>query len=256
MEERKNDTQAAVVEVSHLYKSFEGIDVLKDFNIQLYKGENLVIIGRSGVGKSVLIKCIVGLVRPDNGTIKLLGKNILEIKHKELDDLRVKIGFLFQGSALYDSMTVRENLEFSLRRKMKHLTEVDIDKMVKHALEDVGLPNTAEMMPSELSGGMLKRIALARALILKPSVMFYDEPTAGLDPVTGREISELIVKVQKQYNTSSIIITHDLLCAKITATRVAMLIDGICYKEGTFEEIKKSEDNKVKQFFTESVEQN
>ena len=251
----QNNTQVPVIEVSHLYKSFEDIDVLKDFNIRLYKGENLVIIGRSGVGKSVLIKCIIGLIRPDKGTINLLGKNILDIKHKELDELRTKVGFLFQGGALYDSMTVRENLEFSLRRKMKHVSKEDTDKMVKQALEDVGLPNTAEMMPSELSGGMLKRIALARALILKPSVMLYDEPTAGLDPVTTREISELIVKVQKQYNTSSIIITHDVVCAKITATRVAMLIDGISYKEGSLKEVMESEDTKIKQFFTESVEQ-
>ena len=254
MEEKQNNTEALVLEVNHLYKSFEDIDVLKDFNIKLYKGENLVIIGRSGVGKSVLIKCIVGLMHPDKGTIKLLGKDVLEIKQKELDELRVKVGFLFQGGALYDSMTVKENLEFSLKRKMKHLTESDINKMVKQALEDVGLPNTENMMPSELSGGMLKRIAVARALILKPSVMFYDEPTAGLDPVTTREISELIVKMQKQYNTSSIIITHDVVCAKVTASRVTMLIDGTCYKEGTFEEIKKSEDPKIKQFFIESEE--
>ena len=252
--EEKRGIRTTEIEVSHLFKSFQGAEVLKDFNLQLYKSENLVVIGRSGVGKSVLIKCIVGLIRPDSGNITVLGKNMIEIKHKELDEVRIKIGFLFQGNALYDSMTVRENLEFSLKRQMKNLQKADLDKMVKKALEDVGLPDTADMMPSELSGGMQRRIALARALILNPKIMFYDEPTAGLDPITGREISELIVKVQKQYNTSSIIITHDLACARITANRVVLLIDGIAYKEGTYEEMKESEDSKIKQFFKESVE--
>ena len=253
MEENRGK-KTTEIEVSHLFKSFQGADVLKDFNMRLYKGENLVVIGRSGVGKSVLIKCIVGLIRPDSGNITVLGKNIIEIKQKELDEVRTKIGFLFQGNALYDSMTVRENLEFSLKRQTKNLQKSDLDKMVKKALEDVGLPDTADMMPSELSGGMQRRIALARTLILNPKIMFYDEPTAGLDPITGREISELIVKVQKQYNTSSIIITHDLACARITANRVVLLIDGIAYKEGNYEEMKQSEDSKTKQFFKESVE--
>jgi phospholipid/cholesterol/gamma-HCH transport system ATP-binding protein len=218
--------------------------------MSVYPGENLVILGKSGSGKSVLIKCIISLIQADEGEIFVLGSPIQDLDQDELDQLRARLGFLFQSNALYDSMTVRENLEFPLRI---HWTKEERDKgteaAVKEALEDVGLLHTINMMPSELSGGMKKRVALARSLILKPSVILYDEPTTGLDPITSREISELMVSVQKKYNATSVIISHDLNCIKITSNRVIMLIDGTCYADGTYEELSKSTDPKIKEFF-------
>ncbi|MBI2729263.1 MAG: ATP-binding cassette domain-containing protein [Sphingobacteriales bacterium] len=238
-----------VITISNLCKSFVTNHVLKDFNLSLHKGENVVVLGRSGSGKSVLIKCIIGLLNPDKGTIEMFGKNIPELDHEELDRIRVKVGFLFQSNALYDSMTVKENLEFPLRRHWFETTQQKVDEMVMEALENVGLTHTINMMPEELSGGMRKRIALARTLILKPEIILYDEPTTGLDPITGKEISELMVEVQKKYQTSSLIISHDMNCVRLTADKIVVLIDGKCYAQGTFVELKKTQDPRVKQFF-------
>lgn len=243
---------APVITISHLNKSFGDNHVLRDFTTQLYAGENLAVLGKSGSGKSVLIKCIVRLITSDSGTIKVLGSNVSDLNQEELDRLRVKVGFLFQSNALYDSMTVKENLEFSLRR---HWTKQDkkerAEMAVRQALEDVGLGNTLNMMPSELSGGMKKRIALARTLILKPRIILYDEPTTGLDPVTSREISKLIVEVRRKYHTSSMIISHDMTCIKITSNRVIMLIDGKCYADDQYENLKNSGDPRIHEFFDE-----
>ncbi len=238
-----------VIIIEHLFKSFGKNVVLKDFNLKVYGQENVVVLGKSGAGKSVLIKCIIGLLKPDRGKILVFGNNIPELSPDELDKVRTKIGFLFQANALYDSMTIRENLEFPLRRHWIGLKQKEVDKMVLEALDNVGLRNTLEMMPIELSGGMLKRIALARTLILKPEIILYDEPTTGLDPVTAREIDKLILKLQKKFKTSSIVISHDMNCVKTIADRVVLLLDGICYAEGTYDELEHSEDEKIKQFF-------
>ncbi len=237
-----------VIEIEHLKKSFGSNQVLKDISLTLAKGENLVILGKSGTGKSVLIKCIVGLIMPDEGKLTALQKNILELNTKELNVLRKKIGFLFQSAALYDSMSVKENLEFPLR-DLKKLKQDEINIKVIEALQNVGLEEAINKMPSELSGGMRKRIGLARTLILNPEIMLYDEPTTGLDPITSKEISSLILEMQKKFNTASIIITHDIECARITANRVIVLNDGICYAEGTFKELEQSNDEKIRGFF-------
>jgi len=238
-----------VVHVNNLNKSFGENVVLRNFNFQLKKGESVVVIGKSGSGKSVFIKCLIGLIKPDSGAIKILGQEIGDLSKDGLDEMRSQIGFLFQSNALYDSMTVRENLEFPLRRHGIKKTKEETSRLITEALTNVGLAETIDMMPSELSGGMKKRIALARTLILKPQIILYDEPTTGLDPVTGREISNLMLKVQKQYNTSSIIISHDINCVKIVADRIVLLIDGSCYATGTFDELKSSTDKKINQFF-------
>jgi len=243
----------AVLEIKQLNKSFGSNNVLKNFSLTLNKGENLAVLGKSGSGKSVLIKCIVGLIEPDSGSISVFGKMIDDLNQDELDQVRAKIGFLFQSNALYDSMTVRENLEFPLRRHWLNKADLNPEESVVEALEDVGLEHTIDMMPSELSGGMRKRIALARTLILKPDIILYDEPTTGLDPITAREISRLIVKVQKKYNTSSLIISHDMDCIDITSNRVIMLIDGRCYASDTFKNLMRTNDPKVREFFVESV---
>jgi len=239
-----------IIEIKNLKKSYGKIHVLEGFNMELYEGENLVIMGKSGSGKSVMIKCLIGLEEPDNGTITIMGQNINNLEHSELDELRTEIGFLFQGSALYDSMTVRENLEFPLRRHTKKFGVIkDTTPMVMEALENVGLANAIDLMPSELSGGMKRRIALARTLILQPKIILYDEPTTGLDPITSKEIILLMMSIQKKYNTSSIIITHDVDCARVIANRMILLIDNINYAEGTFEELSNSDDPKIKAFF-------
>jgi phospholipid/cholesterol/gamma-HCH transport system ATP-binding protein len=245
----KANTEDLVIRINHLKKSFGENKVLKDFSIDIKQGENLVVIGKSGSGKSVLIKCIIGLIPPDSGSIKVFDEDVSTLTQTELDELRAKVGFLFQSNALYDSMTIRENLEFPLRRHWLKDTKENMTDLVKEALTNVGLIETLNMKPAELSGGMKKRIALARTLILKPKIILYDEPTSGLDPVTGKEISNLILEVQKKYNASSIIISHDMNCAKITSNKIAMLIDGTCYATGSYEEMKKSTDKKVTQFF-------
>lgn len=235
--------------IRDLRKSFSDRDVLKGVNLDLYKSENLVILGRSGTGKSVLIKCMVGLIRPDSGTINILGKDVFSLSMKELNDLRLQIGFSFQGSALYDSMTVRENLEFPLKRNLGITRRDEMHPMVMNALEDVGLAHTVEQMPSELSGGMRKRVGIARTLILKPKIMLYDEPTSGLDPITAMEINDLILSMREKYKMSSIIITHDISSAKHTSDRIVALVDGQNRLEGTFDELKHTNDPDLEPFF-------
>jgi len=238
-----------VLEIKNLIIGFGKQLILKDVSLQLYSGENLVVLGKSGSGKSVLIKCIVRLLIADSGTITVLGENVRELDKNGLATLRKKIGFLFQSGALYDSMTVRENLEFPLRRIKKELTAAERDDKIQEVLENVGLPDVLEKMPSELSGGMRKRISLARTIIVDPVIMLYDEPTTGLDPVTSDEISLLINEVQEKYKTSSIIITHDIKCARKTANRIIMLQDGEVYLEGQLKTFEKSTDPVIKGFF-------
>lgn len=238
-----------VIRLKNVSKSFGENQVLKDLNFEVKKGENIVVLGKSGSGKSVLIKCIIGLVKPDIGSIEVLKQEITKIRNEELDILRAKVGFLFQSNALYDSMSVRENLEFPLRRHRKGLNRSQINELVEEALSNVGLIHTIDMMPAELSGGMKKRVALARTLILKPEIILYDEPTTGLDPITGKEISMLMKDLADKFNTSTIIISHDLNCVKIVAEKIIMLIDGRCYAQGTFEELERSTDKKIKDFF-------
>lgn len=238
-----------VINIINLYKSFGDNHVLINMNLQLSKGEQLAVLGKSGSGKSVLIKCMIGLLEPDTGLVEVLGSNIPDLEHGALDRIRAKVGFLFQSNALYDSMSVKENLEFPLRRHWIQTSEEEVDQMVKEALSNVGLLHTMNMMPSDLSGGMKKRIALARTLILKPEIILYDEPTTGLDPVTGREISDLINNINKKYACSSIIISHDMQCIKRTASRIIILIDGKSYAEGDYISLSVMDDPKVKQFF-------
>jgi phospholipid/cholesterol/gamma-HCH transport system ATP-binding protein len=246
-----SDTTENVITITNLHKAFGDNKVINGFNFNLKRGENAVVLGKSGSGKSVLIKLIIGLMKPDQGSIEVLGDKVEKLSTSELDKMRVKVGFLFQSNALYDSMTVRENLEFPLRRHWikKSTNKDEVNNLVMEALTNVGLPHTIDMMPSELSGGMRKRIALARTLILKPEIILYDEPTTGLDPITGKEISHLMLDIQKKYNTSSIIISHDINCVEIVANRIIMLIDGTCYATGTYNELKNSNDPRVKQFF-------
>jgi len=246
-EDGHNDT--VVVEMVHVRKSFENNHVLRDINLVIKKGENLVILGKSGTGKSVLIKCIVGLIDCDHGTLIILGEDIARVSSEQLIAIRKKIGFLFQSGALYDSMTVRENLQFPLRRQQRSLPKGSMDSLIKEALENVGLAKAIDKTPAELSGGMRKRLGLARTLILKPEIMLYDEPTTGLDPITSKEISKLILDVQKKYNTTSVIITHDMECARLTADRIVVIKDGMCEAEGTFDELKNSTDAWIQSFF-------
>lgn len=239
-----------VLEIKDLKKSFGDNHVLRGFNLELYEGENLVVMGKSGSGKSVMIKCLVGLMQADSGSIRIKDHEIRELGQTQLDLLRTEIGFLFQGSALYDSMTVRENLEFPLRRHKKklHMEETN-ESLVIEALENVGLAHAIDLMPAELSGGMKRRVALARALILKPKIILYDEPTTGLDPITAKEIIALMRGIQKKYATSSLIITHDVDCARVISNRIILLVDGINYAEGTYDELAHSKDPEIIAFF-------
>ena len=241
-----------VIEIKNLQKSFGEQVVLNNISLELFKEENLVVLGKSGSGKSVLIKCIVGLMFPERGEINVLGKSVLSLNQNELNELRKKIGFLFQGSALYDSMTVKQNLEFPLKRIFKKLSQQEMDNKVNTVLENVGLAEALHKMPSQLSGGMRKRIGLARTIIVDPQIMLYDEPTTGLDPITSNEISQLINEVQKKYHTSSLIITHDLPCARTTANRVAILRDGEIYANGTLKEMENSGDEWIKSFLKQA----
>jgi len=241
--------QEPVIKIRDLYKSFGHNHVLRAVNLDVNKGENVVVLGRSGTGKSVLIKIISGLLKQDSGSVIVLGEDVSKLDDRELTELRLKIGFSFQNSALYDSMTVRENLEFPLVRNKKHLTHQEVDEAVKKVLKAVGLSQTEKQMPSELSGGQRKRIGIARTLILNPEIMLYDEPTAGLDPITCIEINNLINSVKESYKTTSIIITHDLTCAKATGDRVAMLLDGTFAKQGTFEEVFDTHDERIESFY-------
>lgn len=240
--------ETIVAKVLHVEKAFGNKTVLRDISLELRKGENLVVLGKSGSGKSVLIKCLVGLLQPDAGSVELFGKEISGLKKDELNMLRKKAGFLFQSGALYDSMTVRENLEFPLRGSGLYKRE-ELKELVLKTLKSVGLEDAIDQMPAELSGGMRKRVGLARTLILKPEIILYDEPTTGLDPVTSKEISQLILQVQSEYNTASIIITHDMECARITANRILVIKDGEFHAEGSFAELKGSADPWVQSFF-------
>ena len=238
-----------VIEINNLRKGFGTQEVLKNVSLYLFKGENLAVLGKSGSGKSVLIKCIVRLFDADFGTINVLGEDVSALNNKRLGELRKKIGFLFQSGALYDSMTVRQNLEFPLKRIKRDLTQMEINEKINEALENVGLSDTLNKMPSQLSGGMRKRISLARTIVVDPMIILYDEPTTGLDPATSDEISALINDVQKKYKTSSLIITHDIECARNTANRIIMLNDGEVYKEGRLAEFEKSPDVLINSFF-------
>ncbi len=242
-------TKEKMIAIRGLYKSFGENHVLRGIDLDVYKRENVVVLGRSGTGKSVLIKIIAGLLKPDAGDVLVLGKHVEHLNDKELRALRLKLGFSFQNSALYDSMTVRENLQFPLVQNSKHLTRKQINKAVEEVIEAVGLSQTINQMPSELSGGQRKRIGVARTLILQPQIMLYDEPTAGLDPITSIDINNLINDVQERYHTTSIIITHDLTCAKETGDRIAMLLDGTFVKQGSFEEVFSTNDERIKSFY-------
>ena len=242
-------TSGSLIVVENLMIGFKKQHVLRNISLNLFKGENLVVLGKSGSGKSVLIKCIVRLLIPDSGRIELFGKDLETMNREELDEARKKTGFLFQSGALYDSMTVKQNLEFPLRRIRKNLTEKEISEKVAEVLENVGLADTLNKMPSQLSGGMRKRISLARTIIVDPLIMLYDEPTTGLDPATSDEISSLINDVQKKYKTSSLIITHDIECVRTTADRIIMLHEGEVYTEGTLDHFEKSDDPLIKSFF-------
>lgn len=245
----KADVGQPLIQISDVKKSFGVNHVLNGFNLNLYELENVVILGKSGSGKSVLLKCIVRLMDYDSGTIKVLGKEIKDLERKDLDVLRTDVGFLFQGSALYDSMTVRENLAFPLRRHAKRMKGLNEETLIKEALRSVDLVDAIDLMPAELSGGMKRRIALARTLILRPKIILYDEPTSGLDPITAKEIINLILEVQQIYNTASLIITHDMDCARVLSNRMIILFDGIDYAKGTYNELSQSNDPKVKAFF-------
>lgn len=243
------DLDEPVIRIRDLHVAFGTHKVLDGFDLTLHKREDMAVLGKSGSGKSVLIKCIIGLLQPDTGSIEVLGDDVSDIEHHALDRVRARVGFLFQSNALYDSMTVRENLEFPLRRHWIKLTPDESDAMVMEALGNVGLAETVDLMPSELSGGMRKRIALARTLILRPEIILYDEPTTGLDPITSREISDLMVEISEKYRTSSIIISHDMKCVERTSENVAVLLNGKCHVMGTYEELRRLDDPEVRRFF-------
>jgi len=239
-----------VVSIKGLSKSFKEKPVLRDVNLDIQKAENVVVLGKSGSGKSTLIKCMIGLMEPDEGEICIFGQDMANINYDELNRFRTRIGFLFQSGALYDSMTVYENLAFPLRHHKKELGRAKLDELIHEVLDNVGLPDAGGMMPAELSGGMSKRIGLARTLILKPEIMLYDEPTTGLDTATAKEISQLILDLQRKYKISSLIITHDIACAKMVADRVVMLKEGVIVAEGSYEELENNNDEWIKSFFS------
>jgi len=243
------DDRRPLIFIENVHKSFGDNHVIRGFNLKLFENENLVIVGKSGSGKSVLLKCIVRLIEMDSGTLQVLGKDVHQLDQYELDQLRTEIGFLFQGSALYDSMTVRENLQFPLRRHRARMIKEDEEKLILEALDSVGLAHAVDLMPEELSGGMKRRVALARTLILRPKIILYDEPTSGLDPITAKEIIQLILKVQEDYHAAAMIITHDMDCARVISNRMIILVDGINYAEGTYDELSQMEDPKVQAFF-------
>jgi phospholipid/cholesterol/gamma-HCH transport system ATP-binding protein len=248
-EEKPSVKKEMVIAIKGLKKSFGPKDVLKDISLDVHRGEIVVILGRSGMGKSVTIQCIVGLLKPDGGSLRVFGDEVADMSDKELKELRMKVGFLFQSGALYDSMTVRENMEFPLTRVLKLKDKTEIDQRVQEVLDSVGLLDAIDKMPSDLSGGMRKRAGLARTLIIRPEIMLYDEPTTGLDPITSREISNLVLQMQKKYKTTSIIITHDMECARITADRVVVMDDGKYIAEGSFDELHKSKNEIVASYF-------
>lgn len=243
-----SNTDDVILQLTDVRKSFGSVTVLKDINLSIKKGETVVVLGRSGTGKSVILKCIIGLIMPDSGNIKVFGEEFLNLPEAKEDRIRIKIGFLFQSGALYDSMTVRQNLEFPVIRQPDYKRE-DLTPRVTEQLENVGLEAAIDKMPSELSGGMQKRIGLARTLMLNPEIILYDEPTTGLDPVTSNEISHLILSMQQKYNVSSVVVTHDMACAKLVANRIVVLKDGTFAAQGSFDELSKSDDPFVRGFF-------
>jgi phospholipid/cholesterol/gamma-HCH transport system ATP-binding protein len=243
------ESNAPVIEIKNLHKAFGDNNVLNGINVTIYKGEDVVILGRSGSGKSVTIKCIVGLEQADKGQIKVFGTDITKLSNKELNEIRPRMGFMFQNGALYDSMSVRQNLAFTLKHYEKDISDESVEEKITEALDNVGLLEAIDKMPAELSGGMRKRIGMARTLIVKPEIILYDEPTSGLDTITGREISELMVDIQKKNKTTSLIITHDLACAKLTSDRILVLKDGVISAEGTYAELEKSKDPSIQSFF-------
>lgn len=247
--QQESGQHTPLVEINNLTKAFGTNQVLKGFSLQLFPGENLVILGKSGSGKSVLIKCLVRLMEPDGGEIQILGKLMAHLDQRALDRIRTEVGFLFQGSALYDSMTVRENLRFPLRRHPERKAGADEEELIVASLKSVGLEDAIDLMPAELSGGMKRRVALARTLILRPKIILYDEPTTGLDPITANEIIQLMLRLQDELDTASIIITHDMDCARVISNRVIILSDGINYAEGTYQELAATNDPKIKAFF-------
>jgi phospholipid/cholesterol/gamma-HCH transport system ATP-binding protein len=249
IEDKNIDQKEPVISIRDVYKSFGDNHVLRGISLDVYRKQNVAVLGRSGTGKSVLIKLIIGLLKQDRGTVTVLNEEVDQLNERQLQELRLQIGFSFQGSALYDSMTVRENLAFPLVRNKKHLSKQDVKMEIESVLNDVGLLQTIDQMPSELSGGQRKRIGIARTLILRPQIMLYDEPTSGLDPITSEEINNLINLVQHKFNTTSIIITHDLTCAKSTGDKVAMMFDGTFIKQGTFEEVFNTDNEKIQNFY-------
>lgn len=249
LEKENYDTNDVVISIKDLYKAFGENEVLRGLDLEVHNNENVAVLGRSGTGKSVLIKIVCGLLKPDSGEVNVLGQEVELLNAKQLQELRLQIGFSFQSSALYDSMTVRENLAFPLVRHAKHLTRKEAKEQIERVLDEVGLLQTINQMPSELSGGQRKRIGIARTLILRPKIMLYDEPTSGLDPITSIEINNLINQVKHKFNTTSIIITHDLTCAKTTGDKVAMLYEGKFIKKGTFDEVFASDDERIQNFY-------
>jgi phospholipid/cholesterol/gamma-HCH transport system ATP-binding protein len=249
IEDKNIDQKEPVISIRDVYKSFGDNHVLRGISLDVYRKQNVAVLGRSGTGKSVLIKLIIGLLKQDRGTVTVLNEEVDQLNERQLQELRLQIGFSFQGSALYDSMTVRENLAFPLVRNKKHLSKQDVKMEIESVLNDVGLLQTIDQMPSELSGGQRKRIGIARTLILRPQIMLYDEPTSGLDPITSEEINNLINLVQHKFNTTSIIITHDLTCAKSTGDKVAMMFEGTFIKQGTFEEVFNTDNEKIQNFY-------
>lgn len=247
-ETKRNDERSkAAVKVHSLTKSFGEQKVLKGINLEVAQGETLSVLGRSGTGKSVLLKLIIGLQQPDSGSIHVLGQEVTNLPMKGLNEVRKKVGFLFQQAALYDSLTVKENVEFPLRRHCK-MPDGERDKRVRELLANVGMDQDANKMPGEISGGMQKRVGLARALALDPEILLFDEPTAGLDPITSAEIEELIVRLQKERHMASVVVTHDIRGARVVSDRVALMRDGEILIEGTFEDLQKSRDPFVMQF--------
>ncbi|HEY5123228.1 MAG TPA: ATP-binding cassette domain-containing protein [Ignavibacteria bacterium] len=242
------DVKDIILEIKNVKKSFGSFNVISNVSLSVSSGETIVILGKSGTGKSVILKCIIGLLEPDEGTIEVFGKNLFDLKPEELKLFRKKLGFLFQSGALYDSMTVRENLIFPVERHLE-IKDMNFDEKTEEVLTSVGLLDAIDKMPSELSGGMKKRVGLARTLMLEPEIILYDEPTTGLDPATSKEISELIINMQKKYKVTSLIVTHDIACAKLVANRIVILNDGVFYKEGTYEELSASDDDFIKGFF-------
>jgi phospholipid/cholesterol/gamma-HCH transport system ATP-binding protein len=243
------DWNNVVISIKGLYKSFGDNHVLRGVDLELHKGENIVVLGRSGTGKSVLIKIIAGLLKQDEGTVNVLGQEVAALSPKALRDLRLKVGFCFQHGALYDSMTVGENLSFPLQRNEPGMSAEQRRKLVDIVLDAVGLSHTIDQMPAELSGGQRKRIGIGRTLILRPEIMLYDEPTAGLDPITCTEINNLINEVQRRFNTSSIIITHDLTCAKVTGDNIAVMKEGKFIRQGKFDEVFAENDELIREFY-------